>query len=203
MAANTLTTSTPSATVSWRAALVFMPITLLGFGLLYMLIGTGIGRVAFPWQATGSVLLVGGTPRASVLVAQPFADPRYFVARPSAAHYDPTALGGSNQSRTNPELRQRLDKAVAEVAKREHVSASVVPSDLATESGSGIDPDLSPVAAALQVVRVAQARGLPVEQVKALVRANTAEPIFGLLGPPRVNVIRLNLALDRLASRRL
>ncbi len=202
MPTTTPSPNAPSATVSWRAAVVFMPIALLGFGLLYTLIGTGIGRAAFPWQATGSVLSVDGIPRASALVAQPFADPRYFVARPSAADYVPTALSGSNQSRSNPEMRQRVAEAVASVARREHVPASAVPSDLVTESGGGIDPDLSPAAATLQVARVARARGLPATQVEALVRENTAGPTFGLLGQPRVNVIRLNMALDQLAPHR-
>ena len=202
MRTSTLTPTAPSDTASWRATLVFLPIALLGFGLLYTLVGTGIDRVLFPWQATGSVVRVDGTPRASVLVAQPFADPRYFVARPSAANYDPRALAGSNQSRTNPQMRQRIAQAMATVARREHVAAAAVPSDLATESGSGIDPDISPASAGLQVARVARARGLSVAQVDALVRENTAGTMFGLLGQPRVNVIRLNLALDRLAPSR-
>lgn len=202
MRTSILPNATPSGAVSWRAALTFMPLTLMGFGLLYTLVGTGIDRALFPSQATGSVIFVDGTPRASALVAQPFADQRYFVARPSAAHYDPTALAASNQSRTNPQLRQRVEQAVGAVAQREHVAPAAVPSDLVTESGGGIDPDISPSAARLQVQRVAHARGLPVAQVEALVRSNTAGRTLGLLGEPRVNVIRLNLALDRLARSR-
>jgi K+-transporting ATPase ATPase C chain len=133
----------------------------------------------------------------SSLVAQPFADDRYFQSRPSAAKYDVMALAGSNQARTNPDLRSRIDEARTAVATREGVAPDAVPSDLVTQSGGGIDPHLSPEAIRIQIARVARARGLPVDEVERLVAAHTEGKQFGLLGAPRINVLELNLALDK------
>ena len=194
-----MTTSSPSSTAAapvWRPALVLAGVTLLGFGLLYSLAGAGLGRMLFPHQATGSLIERDGKVIGSSLVAQPFADDRYFQPRPSAAKYDVMALAGSNQARTNPDLRSRIDEARAAVAAREGVAPDAVPSDLVTQSGGGIDPHLSPAAVQIQVARVARARGLPVDEVERLVAAHTESPQFGLLGAPRINVLELNLALD-------
>lgn len=194
-----MTTSSPSSTAAapvWRPALVLAGVTLLGFGLLYSLAGAGLGRMLFPHQATGSLIERDGKVVGSSLVAQPFADDRYFQSRPSAAKYDVMALAGSNQARTNPDLRSRIDEARAAVAAREGVAPDAVPSDLVTQSGGGIDPHLSPAAVQIQVARVARARGLPVDEVERLVAAHTESPQFGLLGAPRINVLELNLALD-------
>lgn len=188
--------STTASTPVWRASLVLALVTLLGFGLLYSLAGTGLGRMLFPHQATGSLIEREGRVVGSSLVAQPFADDRYFQSRPSAAKYDVVALAGSNQARTNPDLRARIDEARAAVASREGVTPDAVPSDLVTQSGGGIDPHLSPAAIQLQVARVARARGLPASEVQRLVAEHTEAPQFGLLGPPRINVLELNLALD-------
>ena len=108
------------------------------------------------------------------------------------------AAAGSNQARSNPDLRKRLDDAVAEIAAREGIATDDVPLDLATQSGSGLDPDISPAAARVQIARVARARGLAPAQVARMVEAMTEAPQFGVLGEPRVNVLRLNLALDAL-----
>ncbi|HVK52178.1 MAG TPA: potassium-transporting ATPase subunit KdpC [Pseudoxanthomonas sp.] len=183
-----------------RAAFGLALITLLIFGLAYSLLGTGLGRLMFADRAGGSLIERDGKIVGSALAAQPFADPRYFVARPSAASYDLMALAGSNQARTNPDLRKRVEDARAAVARREAVEASEVPSDLATQSGSGIDPQISPQAARIQVARVAAARGLDAAQVQALVDAHTEGKQLGVLGRPRVNVLELNLALDALAQ---
>jgi K+-transporting ATPase ATPase C chain len=194
-----MTTSSPSSTAAapvWRPALVLAGVTLLGFGLLYSLAGAGLGRMLFPHQATGSLIERDGKVIGSSLVAQPFADDRYFQPRPSAAKYDVMALAGSNQARTNPDLRSRIDEARDAVAAREGVAPDAVPSDLVTQSGGGIDPHLSPAAVQIQVARVARARGLPVGEVERLVAAHTESPQFGLLGAPRINVLELNLALD-------
>lgn len=194
-----MTPSSPSSTAAapvWRPALVLAGVTLLGFGLLYSLAGAGLGRMLFPHQATGSLIERDGKVIGSSLVAQPFADDRYFQPRPSAAKYDVMALAGSNQARTNPDLRSRIDEARAAVAAREGVAPDAVPSDLVTQSGGGIDPHLSPAAVQIQVARVARARGLPVGEVERLVAAHTESPQFGLLGAPRINVLELNLALD-------
>ncbi|TQM17286.1 K+-transporting ATPase ATPase C chain [Pseudoxanthomonas sp. 3HH-4] len=180
----------------WRPALVLAGVSLLGFGLLYSLAGTGLGSLLFPHQASGSLIERDGKVIGSSLVAQPFADDRYFQSRPSAAKYDVMALAGSNQARTNPDLRSRIDEARATVAAREGVAPDAVPSDLVTQSGGGIDPHLSPAAVRIQVARVARVRGLPVSEVERLVAEHTTAPQFGLLGAPRVNVLELNLALD-------
>ena len=181
---------------SWRAAFVLAAIVLVGYGFLYSIAGTALGRVLFPHAATGSLVEQGGKVVGSALVAQPFADARYFSPRPSAANYDPMAASGSNQARSNPDLRKRLDDALAVVAAREGVAREAVPGDLVTESGGGLDPHVSPAAARLQVARVAKARGLAEADVAALVERHIERRQFGLFGAPRVNVLELNLALD-------
>ncbi|MBD9468983.1 potassium-transporting ATPase subunit KdpC [Pseudoxanthomonas sp. PXM01] len=188
--------STMSSTPVWRASLALALVTLLGFGLLYSLAGAGLGRVLFPHQANGSLIERDGQVIGSSLVAQPFADDRYFQSRPSAASYSVMGLAGSNQARTNPDLRARIDEARAAVAAREGVTPADVPSDLVTQSGGGIDPHLSPAAVQIQIARVARVRGLPVGEVEQVVAEHTEGRQFGLLGAPRVNVLELNLALD-------
>lgn len=168
------------------------------FGLLYPLAGVGLGQALFPQTANGSLIVVDGKILGSALVAQPFADARYFHPRPSAAAYEPMALAGSNQSRTNPELRKRIEALRADIAQRNGVSPEEVPSDLVTQSGAGIDPHISAQAAALQSERVARARGLDRAAVDALVARHIEGRQFGLLGQPRVNVLEVNLALDAL-----
>ena len=182
-----------------RAAIGLALASLLLFGFAYSLLATGVGRVLFPHAATGSLIDRDGVVVGSALVAQPFADDRYFTSRPSAANYDPMALSGSNQARTNPELRARVASARAAVAAREAVPASAVPSDLVTQSGGGIDPHISPASARLQVARVARARGIDAARIDALLADHVEAPQFGLFGAPRVNVLVLNLALDAAA----
>jgi len=179
-----------------RASVGFAFVILVGFGFLYSLAGTGIGRVLFPHQATGSLVLVDGTPRGSSLVAQPFVDARYFQPRPSAGNYDPMAAAGSNLARSNPDLRARMAKLRQEVARRDGISPDQVPAELVTMSGSGMDPHLSPQGAQVQIARVARARGLSETDVTAIVAAHTEPAVFGVLGEPRVNVLELNVALD-------
>jgi len=194
---NTASTTSTAAAPVWRPALVLAGVSLLGFGLLYSLAGAGLGSLLFPHQAGGSLIERDGKVIGSSLVAQPFADDRYFQSRPSAAKYDVMALAGSNQARTNPDLRSRIDEARTAVATREGVAPDAVPSDLVTQSGGGIDPHLSPEAIRIQIARVARARGLPVDEVERLVAAHTEGKQFGLLGAPRINVLELNLALDK------
>jgi len=181
---------------SLRASLAFALVILLGMGLLYSLAGTAIGRNLFPQQATGSMLTHDGKQVGSALVAQPFADARYFQPRPSAAAYNPMSAAGSNQARTNPDLRERIVETTAAVAARDGIAAQDVPGELVTQSGGGLDPDLSPAGAQVQIARVAQARKMDPKRVAELVAAHTQGPQFGLLGEPRVNVLELNLALD-------
>lgn len=181
-----------------RGAIGLTLISLLGFGFLYSLAGVGVGQLFFPATANGSLLYKDNQIVGSALVAQPFDSDLFFHARPSAGNYDTMALAGSNQARTNPQLRQRIAEARAAVAQRESVPPSAIPGDLITQSGSGIDPHISPASAILQIDRIAKARGLTREQVKALVSAYTEPRQFGFLGRPRVNVLALNLALDTL-----
>jgi K+-transporting ATPase ATPase C chain len=179
-----------------RASLVFAVVIVLGMGLLYSLAATGIGRSLFPQQATGSIVTHDGKAIGSSLIAQPFADARYFQPRPSAAGYNPMSAAGSNQARTNPDLRKRIAEATSAVAARDGIPAQNVPGDLVTQSGGGLDPDISPAGAQVQTARVAAARNLPLQEVAALVAAHTKSPQFGVFGEPRVNVLELNLALD-------
>jgi len=181
-----------------RAPLLFAVVILAVFGLLYSLAGTGLGRTLFPIQATGSLVEHDGNVVGSTLVAQPFTDARYFRPRPSAANYDPMAAAGSNQARSNPDLQKRIAEAVAAVAAREGIAPARVPDDLVTESGGGLDPDISPAGAQVQVARIAKARGLDPAVVGRLVAQAIEPQQFGVLGQPRVNVLRLNLALDAL-----
>jgi K+-transporting ATPase ATPase C chain len=183
--------------IGLRAPLLFAGVILLGFGLLYSLAGTALGRVLFPAAATGSTLERNGRIVGSALVAQPFADARYFQPRPSAANYDPMAAAGSNLARSNPDLRTRMDELTRAVAQRDGIAPSQVPAELVTQSGGGLDPHLSPRAARVQVARIARARGIPVAAVETVLARHTEAPQFGLLGQPRVNVLRLNLALDQ------
>ena len=181
-----------------RASIGLSLATLLLFGLGYALLAAGPGRALFPHGATGSLVERDGKVVGSALVAQPFADARYFQPRPSASNYDVTALAGSNQARTNPDLRKRIDEARAAVAARERIDPVDVPGDLVTQSGGGIDPQISPQAARVQIARVARARGLDAAVVRTLVAKRTKGPQLGLFGQPRVNVLALNLALDAL-----
>jgi K+-transporting ATPase ATPase C chain len=188
-----------AARSSLRPALVLTAIVLLVFGLGYSATLASLGQLLFPRQATGSLLQLQGRTVASRWVAQPFADARYFHPRPSASGYDPMAAAGSNQARTNPDLRAFVDAQIAAVAQREGIASGQVPADLVTRSGSGLDPHISPAAARIQIARVARARGMSEDRIGALVERATEQPQFGLLGQPRVNVVELNLALDAVA----
>lgn len=181
-----------------RGAVGLTVISLAGFGFLYSLAGVGLGQIFFPDAANGSLIERGGKVIGSVLVAQPFTSERYFQPRPSAAGYNTMSLAGSNQARTNPDLRTRLEETRAAVAQRNGVELSAVPGDLITQSGGGIDPHVSPEGAAIQIERVARARGVDPGVVANLVAQHTEARQFGVLGLPRVNVLELNLALDSL-----
>lgn len=197
-------TPSPSASIFdkglVRGSIGLAVVSLAGFGFLYSLAGVGLGQALFPDAANGSLIERDGRIVGSALVAQPFAGERYFQPRPSAAGYDPMALAGSNQARTNPDLRKRLDETRAAVAQREAVELSAVPADLFTQSGGGIDPHVSPEGAAIQIGRVARARGIGHDVVERLVAEHTEGRQPGLLGRPRVNVLELNLALDAMTA---
>lgn len=187
--------------VSIRMTIVLTILT----GLAYPLAITGIARVIFPWQSSGSVVTRDGQTVGSALIGQAFSSAGYFHSRPSAAGngYDASSSGGSNLGPTNKTLIDTVRKRLKdEVETDPGISASQVPIDLVTASGSGLDPEISPAAAALQVSRVAKARGMSEEAVNQLVQENTRGRWMGMLGEPGVNVLMLNLALDGVAARK-
>jgi K+-transporting ATPase ATPase C chain len=180
-------------------------LTLLVTGLLYPLAVTGVAQLAFREAATGSLVSAEGRTIGSRLVGQSFTSDRYFHSRPSAAGedgYDAAASSASNLGPTSRDLVDGVSARVDEiVATEQGAKRGEIPVDLVTASGSGLDPDISPDAAALQVARVARVRGLAEAEVERLVAQSIKQRQFGLLGEPRVNVLELNLALDALSSR--
>ena len=173
--------------------------TTIVFGIVYPFLVTAIAQLLFPNQANGQLIRRGEQVIGSRLIAQPFTSARYFHPRPSAAGngYDAANSGGSNLGPTNQKLVDRIKAAVV-VAQSEDPNVSV-PVDLVTTSGSGLDPDISPAAAAFQVPRVALARGISEERLRELVAAQIQPRTLGILGEPRVNVLELNLALDQMS----
>jgi K+-transporting ATPase ATPase C chain len=172
-------------------------------GILYPLAMAGMAHVIFPAQADGSIIYRNGTPIGSALIGQVFKAPEYFHGRPSAAGkgYDPTNSGGSNLGPTNKTLIEAVKRRLKRILEENSgIRASQVPVDLVTASGSGLDPEISPAAADIQVSRVAKARGLSEQTVHALVKTYTRPRQFGFLGEPGVNVLELNLALDGLRT---
>ncbi len=184
-----------------RPALVLLALFLAVTGLLYTGAVTALAQALFPRQASGSLVVSEGRAVGSDLIGQPFSDPRWFWGRPSATQPvpdDARASTGSNLGPLSPALADAVRARIAALRAADPGNAAPVPVDLVTASGSGLDPHLSAAAALYQVGRVARARGLPPERVRRLVEAHVELPGLGFLGTPRVNVLRLNLALDRL-----
>jgi K+-transporting ATPase ATPase C chain len=171
-------------------------------GVVYPLVVTGLARGLFPSQAGGSLVRQEGKTVGSALIGQPFTAPGYFWSRPSATSpfpYNAAASTGSNLGPTNPDLLSAVQARIEALRAADPGNTGKIPVDLVTSSGSGLDPDISPAAAEYQVERVARARGLAAEQVRQLVAAHTRGRQFGVLGEPRVNVLELNIALDRIS----
>ena len=168
-------------------------------GAGYPLLITGMAQFFFPFQANGSLVRRDGQPRGSMLIGQPFSEPRYFWSRPSstpAFPYNAGASSGSNQGPLNPSLLDAVRQRISRLSGVDSSNTQPVPVDLVTASGSGLDPHISVMAAHYQVSRVARARNLPEEVVWELVRRRTEGRQFGLLGEPRINVLLLNMDLD-------
>ena len=168
-------------------------------GVVYPLVTWGVAQLAFPGNANGSLIEQNGKIVASALIGQPFDDPKYFWSRPSATSpqpYNGAASSGSNQGPTNPALADAVKDRIKTLRDADPGNAATVPADLVTASGSGLDPEISVAAAEYQLARVAKARGMAVDAVRELINRHTTGRTFGLLGEPRVNVVRLNLALD-------
>ena len=172
-------------------------------GIIYPLAMVGVAHVLFPWQADGSLVSNSGGPVGSVLIAQGFKSGKYFHPRPSAAGkdgYDPTSSGGSNFGPTSKSLIDSVKQRTKDFAEENGVPASQVPVDMVTASGSGLDPEISPAAAELQVARVAKVRGISEDAVRQSIASSTRPRLAGFLGEPGVNVLQLNLALDGLSK---
>ena len=183
-----------------RALVLLIAITVL-VGIVYPLFIFGIGQAFFHQKADGSLITSGGKIAGSALIGQPFSDPGYFWSRPSATSpfpYNGGASSGSNLGPTNPELLTAIADRIAALRAADPGNTAAVPIDLVTASGSGLDPHISPAAAEYQVPRVARARSVSNDAVRALVQKYTKGRQLGFLGEPRVNVLELNLALDEL-----
>jgi K+-transporting ATPase ATPase C chain len=168
-------------------------------GLVYPLFMTVLAHVFFPRQADGSLIERDGKPVGSRLIGQNFSDPKYFWGRLSATSpmaYNGAGSGGSNLATTNPALVDQAKARIDALRAADPTLAGAVPADLSTASASGLDPDIRPDSALIQVGRIAHARGLDEARLRTLVADHTEGPLLGLLGEPRVNVLELNLALD-------
>lgn len=182
-----------------RPAIISFLVLSVITGIVYPLAVTAVAQAAFPIQAKGSLIVKGGQPVGSMLVGQPFDDPKYFWGRLSATSpfpYNAAASSGSNLGPTNRALMDDVQARIDALRQADPNNTAPIPVDLVTSSGSGLDPNISPAAAEYQVSRVARARAMDPAKVRALVAQCTEGRQFLILGEPRVNVLQLNLALD-------
>jgi K+-transporting ATPase ATPase C chain len=184
-------------TTEIRRGVLFTLVTMILFGGVYPLLVWGIGRI-FPHQAEGSLIRrADGSIAGSSLIAQSFTRPEYFRPRPSAVDYNAASTGGSNYGPSNPDHIALVRDRLAAVTAAERVPPGRVPSEMITASGAGLDPHIPPSAAEIQVARVAGARAADPARIRQLIRDHTEGPFLGIFGRSRVNVLELNLALDR------
>jgi K+-transporting ATPase ATPase C chain len=182
-----------------RQSIVMLALLTALTGVAYPLVVTGLAQLLFPHAANGSLIERDGKPLGSALIGQPFSDPKYFWSRPSATSPFPdnsAASTGSNLGPTNSALTDAVKQRIDALRAADPGNTASVPVDLVTASASGLDPHISPAAARYQVARVARVRNMPVDAIEKLVASATEGRTFGLLGEPRVNVLKLNLALD-------
>jgi len=187
-------------TSHFRPAITLLLVLTLLCGGVYPLLVTGAGKLAFPALAGGSLVTEGGKVRGSSLIGQPFSSPRYFWGRPSATApmpYNAAGSSGSNQGPLNPALVDAVKGRIDALKAADPANRAPVPVDLVTASASGLDPEISPAAILYQLERVARARGASPAALHELVARHTEHPLLGILGEERVNVLALNLALDR------
>src|SRR6202048_2320171 len=184
------------------AVTLFIIMTLLT-GVVYPFAVTGIAQLLFPDQAAGSLVLAGGQPVGSRVIGQSFSDPKYFWSRPSATSpqpYNAIASSGSNQGPLNPALPDAVKTRIEALKAADPANTLPVPVDLVTASASGLDPDISIAAANYPAGRVGRVRGIPPQEVLALIGSRARGKLLGLVGEPRINVLELNLALDRMKT---
>lgn len=182
-----------------RTAFMLLILMTILTGIVYPLIVTGVAQVLFPWRANGSLILKNDKIIGSELIGQTFNDKKYFWSRPSATTpypYNAEASSGSNQGPFNPDLLQAVKNRLEALHLANTTTTMEVPIDLLTASGSGLDPDISPLAAYYQIDRIAEVRQMSTEMLEKLVDANIQHRFLGVIGEPRVNVLQLNLALD-------
>lgn len=185
-----------------RPTIVLLALLTVLTGGIYPLAVWGIGQTVFPHQSNGSLLEVGGKTVGSELIAQPFTGPEWFWPRASAVAFNASTSSGSNLGPTNPALVEAVHQRVEALRAADPTSAgNPVPVDLVTSGGSGLDPHITPASALFQAPRVAKERGLKPEDVERLIKEQTEGRTFGLIGEPRVNVLRLNLALMELGTK--
>ena len=187
----------------FKPALIMLVILTVLTGMVYPGVVTALAQVLFPHQANGSLIEENGKAVGSALIGQPFSDPKYFWGRPSATApyaYNAGASTGSNQGPTNPALMDAVKGRIQALHDADPENQAPIPVDLVTASGSGLDPQISPAAAAYQINRVAKARHINPQKLRDLVSQQTESRQWGIFGEPRVNVLSLNLELDRLTQ---
>lgn len=188
-----------------KTSLILLLLFTILTGLLYPVLITTIAQIFFPWQANGSLIINEKKTVGSLLIGQSFADPKYFWSRPSATSpfaYNAAASSGSNFGPSNPDYLTRVKQRVTDLKQKNPGSQELIPVELVTASGSGLDPDISPEAAFFQVPRIAKARGVSEERILALINNAIIKPPLGILGESRVNVLQINLALDHILKPR-